>query len=135
VELPNRAVQERALSWRNLEGLRGILEKRYGMRLTPEELRQLHTKGVPEVLQRLGEKDGIQVKSGDAEVIAGELADRLVQEVEAIGFKASLIDREATIGLLMENLNSPKIMETMLRLFRVEALVDFIADRVSGDAQ
>ncbi len=136
VELPNKALQDKALSWRNLGDLRRILEERYGARLVPEEMRQLHTMGIPEILRWVAGKQGITtVENGEAEKIAGELADRLAHEVESLGFKASLIDRENTIKLLLQNLSSPQIMEGMIRLFSVGALVDFITARVGEKGQ
>ncbi|MCZ6625980.1 MAG: acyl carrier protein [Deltaproteobacteria bacterium] len=133
VDLPNKAIQDKALSWRNLGELSQILEERYGARVAPAEMRQLHTMGIPEVLRWLTEKQGIAVQNGEAEKVAAELADRMAREVESIGFKASLIDKEGIVKLLLENLNSPKIMEGMIRLFSVGALVDFITARVGEE--
>ena len=130
VELPNRAIQDRVLNWRNLPGLHEILEGRYGAKVTREDIKRFQTMGIPEVLSWLEENQGITVKNGDAEVLAGELAGRLASEVESIGFKASLIEQEDITKLLLENLNSPQILDGMLRLFRVGALVDFITARV-----
>ena len=135
VDLPNKAIQDKALSWRNLSGLHEILEGRYGAKLTREDIKRFQTMGIPEVLGWLEENQGIVVKNGDAEMMAGELADRLAHEVELIGFKPSLIDRDAITKLLLKNLNSPQIIEGMLRLFRVGALVDFITARVGEQTQ
>lgn len=130
VELPNRAIQDRVLNWRNLSGLHEILEGRYGAKVTREDIKRFQTMGIPEVLSWLEENQGITVKNGDAEVLAGELAGRLASEVESIGFKASLIEQEEITKVLLTNLNSPQILDGMLRLFRVGALVDFITARV-----
>lgn len=130
VELPNKAIQEKALSWRNMGEFSRIIQERYQVRVSPEEMRQLHTMGIPEVLGWLVEKRGVAIQNGEAEKIAAELADRLVSEVKSVGFKASLIDREGVIRQLLQNLNSPKIMEGMIRLFSMGALVDFISSRV-----
>lgn len=130
VELPNKAIQEKAISWRNLDELRRILEDRYGVRVQPEEVRQFHTLGVPGVLNWLVEKKGIAIQNGEAEKIANQLADCFVSEVESAGFNGSLVDRDSTVQLLLNNLNSPKLMEGMIRLFSVGALVDFISARI-----
>ena len=135
VELPNKAIQDRALNWRNLSGLHEILEGRYGAKVTREDVKKFQTMGIPEVLSCLEESQGIAVKNGDAEVLAGELAGKLAREVESIGFKASLTEQEAITKLLLENLNSPQILEGMLRLFRVGALVDFITARAGEETQ
>jgi acyl carrier protein len=135
VELPNKAIQDRALNWRNLSGLHEILEGRYGAKVTREDVKKFQTMGIPEVLSWLEESQGIAVKNGDAEVLAGELSGKLAREVESIGFKASLIEQESITKLLLENLNSPQILEGMLRLFRVGALVDFITTRVGEETQ
>jgi len=132
VELPNKPIQERVVNWRNLSGLREILEERYGIKISPEDTRQFLSMGLPGVLAWLKEKRGIPVNNGDAEKLAGELADRLVREVEAIGFRAALMDHGGIKNLFLENLNSPKIFEGMLRLFSVGSVVDFITERVNG---
>lgn len=132
VELPNRAIQDKALSWRNLGELGRILQERYGATIVPQDIRQFYSKGVPEVLQWVSETQGIPLQNGEAEEVAAELADRLAREVASMGFKASLVDREGIVKVLLENLSSPKIMEGMIRLFSVGALVDFISARVAG---
>lgn len=132
VELPNKAIQERALNWRNMGELTRIVERRYGVRVAPEELRGLHTTGVSGVLGWLSQNKGVSTQNGEAEKIAAEMADRLVSEVEAVGFRGSLIDRDAVTQQLLQNINSPKIMDGMIRLFSVGALVDFISAKVEG---
>ena len=134
VDLPNKAIQDRTINWRNLSGLHEILEGRYGAKVTREDIKRFQTMGIPEVLGWLKENQGISVNNGDAEKLAGELADRLAHEVESIGFRPSLIDREAISKLFLKNLNSPQILEGMLRLLRVGALVDFITARVAKES-
>ena len=130
VELPTTAIQDSALSWRNMGELTQILEKRYGVRVTPEEIKQFHIMGIPGVLNWVAEQKGIAIQNGEAEKVAEELADRLTREVESVGFKVSMIDKGGIVKLLLENLNSPKIMEGIIRLFSVGAMVDFITERV-----
>ena len=130
VELPTTAIQDSALSWRNMGELTQILEERYGVRVTPEEIEQFHMMGIPGVLNWVAEQKGIAIQNGEAEKVAEELADRLAREVESVGFKASMIDKGGIVKLLLENLNSPKIREGMIRLFSVGAMVDFITERV-----
>ncbi len=127
--LPAKAIQEQALSWRNLEDLSKIIQERYGLCVAPEEIRQFHTVGLPKVLGWIQEKKGIVIQNGEAESLAGELADRLTQVLESVGLTPSVEDRERIATLLLENLNSQKILERMVRLFSVGALVDFITAR------
>ena len=134
VELPNKSIQEKVVQWRNLSGLREILEGRYGVKLSPKDIRQFLTMGVPGVLSMLKEKQRITVSCGDAEALAEELADRLACDVDAMGFRAAFIDHDGVKELFLENLSSPKILEEILRLFSVGVLVDFITDRVNGEA-
>ncbi|MBI2350802.1 MAG: acyl carrier protein [Deltaproteobacteria bacterium] len=133
VELPNRAIQDKVLSWRNLGELRRILQERYGVILGLEEVREFHTRGILKVLQWLAEKQGITIGNGDAEKVAGELVDCLARDVESLGFRSSLIDREGIIKVLLEDLNSPKIIEAMGRFISVGAIVDYITARVGGE--
>jgi hypothetical protein len=86
--------------------------------------------GIPGVLNWVAEQKGIAIQNGEAEKVAEELADRLAREVESVGFKASMIDKGGIVKLLLENINSPKIREGMIRLFSVGAMVDFITERV-----
>ena len=130
VELPTKAIQGSVLSWRNMGELTQILEERYGVRVTREEIEQFHMMGIPGVLNWVAEQKGIAIQNGEAEKVAEELADRLAREVESVGFKASMIDKGGIVKLLLENLNSPKIREGMIRLFSVGAMVDFITERV-----
>ena len=130
VELPTKAIQNSVLGWRNMGELTQILEERYGVRVTREEIEQFHMMGIPGVLNWVAEQKGIAILNGEAEKVAEELADRLAREVESVGFKASMIDKGGIVKLLLENLNSPKIREGMIRLFSVGAMVDFITERV-----
>ena len=130
VELPNKAIQDKVLSWRNMAALNRILEERYGAGLAADEIKQFNTKGIPDLLRWFADERKIKIENGEAEEVAAELADRMAGEVESIGFKTSLIDREGIKRLLLENFNSPKIMEGMLRVLSVGAMVDFISDRV-----
>jgi len=112
-----------------------VFKSRYGVRIAAEEMKQLHTMGISEALGWLGERTGVAIQNGEAENIAAALADRLISEVESVGFRASLIDREGVIQQLLQNLNSPKIMEGMVRLFSMGSLVDFISTRVGEKTQ
>lgn len=134
VELPNKAIQDKVLSWRNFREIGRLIEERYGAQLSPQDIKQLQTKGLPEVLRWLAENRGVAVANGEAERVAAALADRLAGQVESLGFKAALVNRDGIIQVLLENLNSPKIMEGMIRLLSVGALVDFIAARVCDGA-
>lgn len=130
VELPNRTLQDTALRWRNFGELGGILKNRYGVQVTPEEIRQFRGMGIPDVLRWISQKQSITFQNGEAEKVAEDLVDRLVEEIEGVGFKACFFDRKPIKEAMLQNLNSPQIVEGMLRLFNVNSLVDFIADRV-----
>jgi len=132
VELPNRTIQERVINWRNLSALRELVEERYGKRIAPEDVKCFLNMGVPGVLAWLREQKGAVTENGDAEALAGCLADRLVRDVENIGFRPSLIDHDGVKRLFLENMGSPKIFEGMLRLFSFGAMVEFITERVNG---
>ena len=134
VELPNKSIQEKVVQWRNLSALREILVRRYGVKLSPQDIRQFLTMGVPGVLGLLEEKQRITVNNGDAEALAEELADRLACDVGALGFRGALIDHDGIKKRFLENLSSPKIPEEILQLLSVGVLVDFITDRVNGEA-
>jgi len=132
VELPNKTLQDAALRWGNLGELGGILQHRYGVHVTPDEIRRFRGMGIPEVLRWVSQKQGITFQNGEAEKLAEEFVERLVEEFERVGFKVSLFDCGEIKKVMLQNLNSPKIVEGMLRLFNVASLVDFITDRVQS---
>jgi len=132
VELPNRALQEKVLNWRNLKELTALLEKRYGVQVTADELKSFRTMGIADVVDWISRNRGIAMENGEAEKMAADLVERLVRDIESVGFKATLIDREEIKSLLLQNLSSPKVIEAMLRLFSVSSLVDFITAGVQA---
>lgn len=133
VEVPIKAIQDKTVRWRDLGEFRRIVKEKFGIDIGPEELRQLHTMGIREVMERLAKKRGIQLQDGEAEKVAEDLADRIAQDIKSIGFRAALINRQAVIRMLLKNLSSPQIMEGMIQLFTVGILTDFIAARVISD--
>lgn len=130
VELPNKTLQDAAVRWGNLGELGGILKDRYGVNVTPEEIRQFRGMGISDVLRWISQKQRITFQNGEAEKLAGELVERLVEEIQRVGFRASLFDRGEIKKAMLQNLNSPRIVEEMLRLFTVASVVDFISDRL-----
>jgi len=135
VELPNRAIQDKILAWRNMGELGQILEERYHASILAEELKTLRGKGVREVMSWLAERKAVRVENGEAEKVAAEMAERLAREIQSLGFKSTLLDLENISSLLLRDLGSPKITESMLRLFSVGALVDFIAEKVGTNSK
>jgi acyl carrier protein len=130
VEVPIKAIQDRTLKWRDLGEFRRVVEEKFGIHFGLEELRQVHTMGLREAMEWLAKRQGITLQDGEPEKVAEDLADRLAEGFESIGFKAALVDRKAVIRMLLKNLSPPQIMEGMMQLFTVGILADFIAARV-----
>jgi acyl carrier protein len=133
VELPNRAIQETVLNWRNLSELTRLFQEKYKVQLGHEDVARIRSMGIQEALAWLAQNRKITIANGDAEGIAEDLVQRLVDEIETMGFKASLVDAARIKSLLLESLGSPQIVEGLLRLFSVGALTDFIAARVGAE--
>src|SRR6185503_6489660 len=59
VDLPMRLIQERRIEWRDLTVLGRVLEARYRVAVSPDELRMVSPAAVGAVLQHLAAKHGI----------------------------------------------------------------------------
>src|SRR5438874_1588478 len=65
VDLPARLIQDRLIEWRDLGVLAKVVERRYGLTVSPEELRTIAPATVAAVLQHLGNKHGVESAAED----------------------------------------------------------------------
>jgi len=128
VSLPTGEIQEKVMVWRNrlFTELSGILEARYGIVIPPEEMRSFEPLGIQTVLENLARGRGVEVAEGDAAEIAGDLAERLVKDLQALGLEVSEEDRKAIVSFMLVDLTSRQIVERIRRMFTGEFLVRFI---------
>lgn len=132
VDLPARLIQDRLIEWRDLGVLAKVVEKRYGLAVTPEELRTIAPATVAAVLQHLGNKHGIERVAGDEPALAGLLAERLLGELDGMGLDLSDLSPALLSDHLLDNLHSPVAVEEVMNRFTVRALADYIAAQLGG---
>ena len=132
VDLPARLIQDRLIEWRDLGVLAKVVEKRYGLAVTPEELRTIAPATVAAVLQHLGNKHGIERVAGDEPALAGLLAERLLGELDGMGLDLSDLSPASLSDHLLDNLHSPVAVEEVMNRFTVRALADYIAAQLGG---
>ncbi|MBI3988109.1 MAG: hypothetical protein HY347_00685 [candidate division NC10 bacterium] len=135
VSLPTSEIQERIMIWRNrlFSELLGILEARYGIVISPEEMRSFNPLGIQTVLENLAEERGVGVAEGDPVEVARDLTERLAKEVQTLGLEVSEEDKKAIVDSMLADLTSRDIVERILRMFTGEFLVRFIATNLGGD--
>ena len=132
VDLPARLIQDRLIEWRDLGVLAKVVERRYGVAVTPEELRTIAPATVTAVLQHLGNKHGIERVAGDEPALADSLAERLLGELDGMGLDLSDLTPASLSGHLLENLHSPVAVEEVMNRFTVRALSDYIAAQLGA---
>jgi hypothetical protein len=109
-----------------------VVHGRYGVTVTPEELRTIAPATVAAVLQHLGNKHGVERQPGDEPALAASLAERLLGELDGMGLDLSDLSPAALSTHLLENLHSPVAVEEVMNRFTVRALADYIAAQLGG---
>jgi acyl carrier protein len=132
VDLPARLIQDRLIEWRDLGVLAKVVEGRYGVVVTPEELRTIAPAMVAAVLQHLGNKHGVERAAGDEGALAVSLAERLLAELDGMGLDLSDLSPDALSAHLLDNLHSPVAVEEVMNRFTVRALADYIAGQLGS---
>jgi acyl carrier protein len=132
VDLPARLIQDRLIEWRDLGVLAKVVEGRYGVVVTPEELRTIAPATVAAVLQHLGNKHGVERAAGDEPALAASLAKRLLGELDGMGLDLSDLSPVALSAHLLDNLHSPVAVEEVMNRFTIRALADYIAGQLGS---
>ena len=132
VDLPSRLIQDKILEWRGLGVLARVIADRYGLALSPEELRTIAPSTVTTVLQHLDAKHGVARSAGDEEALALALAERLLDELGGMGLDLTGLAPGRLARYLLENLHSPAAMDEVLNRFTVCALGDYLAARLAA---
>jgi len=131
VDLPARLIQDRLIEWRDLGVLARVVEQRYGVAATPEELRTIAPATVTAVLQHLGNKHGVERAPGDEALLAVALAERFLGELDGMGLDLSDLSPAALSSHLLDNLHSPVAVEEVMNRFTVHALTDYIGGQLA----
>ena len=131
VDLPARLIQDRVLAWRDLSVMARVVEARYGIAVSAEELRMVAPSTVTAMLEHLGAKHGVPLAEGEVDALALALARRLLSELDGVGLDLSTLSPEVLAGYLRENLHSVQAVNAVMDRFTVAALADYIASQLA----
>jgi acyl carrier protein len=134
VNLRTADIRSRIMAWAGLllPALSEILQERYGVSVTPDELRPLEKDGLAGILEYVQAIKGVSAGPGAAEGLGRRLVDRLVREFSALGFAVSPADQEDLVGILRTNLTARRLVDRTLDLLTVGALTDFICTKLGA---
>lgn len=121
-------IRNRILDWGALilPTLAEVLEARYGVKVSAEELRALEGGGLSQVLEHLRSSRGIALEPDAATQIGQELLRRLNKEFAALGFAVGEADEPEMLAIMQTNLGARRLIERTLDLLTVEALMNFV---------
>lgn len=121
-------IRNRILDWGALilPTLAEILEARYGVKVSAEELRALEGGGLSQVLEHLRSSRGIALEPDAATQIGQELLRRLNKEFAALGFAVGEADEPEMLAIMQTNLGARRLIERTLDLLTVEVLMNFV---------
>lgn len=125
-------IRDRIIGWGALilPTLAEILEARYGVRLTPDELHPLEGGGLHKMLDHLRSSHGVAVEPDAAEQVGQELLRRLTKEFSALGLVVGTSDERDLLALMQSNLGSRGLIERTLDLLTVEVLANFVCAKL-----
>ncbi len=134
VNLQTAEIRTRIMAWssRILPALSEILQTRYGVAVTVDELRGLESGGVSKVVAHLQTAKGLDAGQGAAEQLGRELVQRLVQDFAAQGFPVGEADQADMLGIMLTDLSPRRLTARTLDLLTVGALADFICGKLGA---
>lgn len=121
-------IRNRIIAWGALilPTLREILEARYGVKVSADELRALEGGGLSKVLEYLRSSQGITLEPDAATQVGQELLRRLNKEFAALGFAVGEADEPEMLAIMQSSLGARRLIERTLDLLTVKVLVDFV---------
>ena len=134
VNLQTAEIRTRIMAWSSLllPALTEVVDARYGVAVTADELRGLESGGLSKILAHLQAAKGLPAGPGAAEQLGRELVQRLVKEFAAQGFTVSEMDQADMLDLMQTDLSPRRLTERTLDLLTVGALVDFICGKLGA---
>jgi acyl carrier protein len=122
-------IRNRIVGWGTLilQTLAEILEARYGVKLTNEELRPLEGGGLTKVLEHVYSTQRIAPEPDAVTQVGQELIRRLNKEFSAFGLVVSEADARDLTAIMQSNFGSRRLVERLLDLLTVQALANFIS--------
>ena len=136
VNLQTAEIRSRIIAWSSLilPALGEVVQARYGVTVTAEELRGLEAGGLSKILEHLRAAKGLAAGPGAADELGRELVQRLVKEFAAQGFTVSEADQADMLGVLRTDLSPRRLTERTLDLLTVGALADFVCAKLGARA-
>ena len=121
-------IRNRIVGWGTLifQTLAEILEARYGVKLTNEELRPLEGGGLTKVLEHVYSTQRIAPEPDAVTQVGQELIRRLNKEFSAFGLVVGEADARDLTAIMQSNFGSRRLVERLLDLLTVQSLVNFI---------
>jgi acyl carrier protein len=135
VDLPMRLIQERRIEWRDLSVLARVLEARYHVTVTSEELRMVSPATIGAVLEHLAAKHGIARVPGDARVVVDVLVTRMLADLALTPLDLSGLSVDRLAGYLEKNLHSPEAVDVVMSRLTVGAVTEYIVGQLVAVAR
>lgn len=134
VNLQTAEIRTRIMAWSSqiLPALSEIVQARYGVAVTADELRGLEAGGLAKVVEHLQAARGLAAGPGAADQLGREMVRRLVAEFAAQGFTVSEADQADMLGIMRTDLSPRRLTERTLDLLTVGALADFICAKLGA---
>jgi acyl carrier protein len=130
VDFPARLIQDRVTAWRDLAMVAQVIEARYGVAVTPEELRTVVPATVGAILEHLASKHGVARRRDDEAALAIALAEHLLTDLAQIGIDFSDLSVDVMAAHLLDTVYSPAAMDEVMNRFTVRALTEYIASEL-----
>lgn len=132
VDLETAEIRHRIMAWGALilVALAEILAGKYGVEVSPEELRPLEGGGIDKVLEHLRATRGIAVDENATGEVGQELLRRLIKEFSALGFVVGEADQRDLLTIVRSDLGARRLTERTLDLLTVDFLVDYICGKL-----
>ncbi len=132
VNLETAEIRHRIMAWGALilPTLAEILTGKYGVKISPEELRALEGGGIDKVLEHLRGTQGIAADGKAADEVGQELLRRLTNEFSVLGFVVGEADQGDLLAIIRSDLGTRRLTERTLDLLTVDTLVNFICGKL-----
>jgi len=132
VDLPMRLIQERRIEWRDLSVLARVVEARYRVVVSADELRMVSPATVSAVLEHMAAKHGITRVAGDEREVIGALVTHMLADLASTPLDLSGLEVDQFTGYLEKNLHSPEAVEIVMNRLTVHAITEYIVGQLAA---
>jgi len=132
VDLPMRLIQERRIEWRDLSVLARVVEARYRVVVSADELRMVSPATVSAVLEHMAAKHGITRVAGDEREVIGALVTRMLADLASTPLDLSGLEVDQFTAYLEKNLHSPEAVEIVMNRLTVHAITEYIVGQLAA---